>query len=277
MVSHKCAGSALLATLVLSLVAPRARAYSTSNLITHHEHKVHRDESKFPSVYDPDAARVPCSTVNCPRVEEEHVVHGFGTILRRYPFEQWVFTGQDSWKFKHLQCMDFKEAFMRIMDYQRHNSYMQRKIPITTPLVVELKALVARMDAQYSTNTSDALVPVTIKEGLKLYSYLDPSLQDDPYAEPTEQKLHLVSWSPNMGNDWLAVYQWSEPLDEGKSADNDVAVHFTVFRDRLLQALRKAKAPPQKLDRFFLAIYGSPVDRLYELWVPVEGNTLRYL
>eukprot|EP00193_Tetraselmis_chui_P010958 CAMPEP_0177789382 /NCGR_PEP_ID=MMETSP0491_2-20121128/22717_1 /TAXON_ID=63592 /ORGANISM="Tetraselmis chuii, Strain PLY429" /LENGTH=166 /DNA_ID=CAMNT_0019311237 /DNA_START=353 /DNA_END=853 /DNA_ORIENTATION=+ len=166
---------------------------------------------------------------------------------------------------------------MRIMDYQRHNSYMQRKIPITTPLVVELKALVARMDAQYSTNTSDALVPVTIKEGLKLYSYLDPSLQDDPYAEPTEQKLHLVSWSPNMGNDWLAVYQWSEPLDEGKSADNDVAVHFTVFRDRLLQALRKAKAPPQKLDRFFLAIYGSPVDRLYELWVPVEGNTLRYL
>lgn len=86
-----------------------------------------------------------------------------------------------------------------------------------------------------------------------------------------------MSWSPSAGADWVAVYQWTEPLEEGRSADNDVAVHFTVFRDRLKKALAAAGAPRQPLNKFFVAVFGSPVDRVYELWVPIQGDELRHL
>mmetsp|Transcript_34081 Transcript_34081/g.88429 ORF Transcript_34081/g.88429 Transcript_34081/m.88429 type:complete len:276 (+) Transcript_34081:191-1018(+) len=272
---RQLAPALLAGCLALTLYFAGTCAYSTTSLISHHTKPVSREG--FPAVYDPTATDVPCSTVNCPHVEEEAPIRGYGSILRRFPSERWVSTGSDTWTWKHLAAMDFKEGFLRILDYRGHNSFMQRPLPITTPFLIGLTADVMLMDENEARHPDAALIPVKMKSGFTLYSYVDPSVADDPYAEPTDLKLKWMSWSPSAGADWVAVYQWTEPLEEGRSADNDVAVHFTVFRNRLKKALAAAGAPRQPLDKFFVAVFGSPVDRVYELWVPIQGDELRHL
>lgn len=100
----------LLAGLVLAVAAYPTGAYSTNDLISHHVRRVKRDG--LPAVYDPKATDGPCSMVSCPKVGAEYPVARYGTVLRTFPYEYWVFTSSDTWQWKHMQAMDFKEAFM---------------------------------------------------------------------------------------------------------------------------------------------------------------------
>lgn len=43
----------------------------------------------------------------------------------------------------------------------------------------------------------------------------------------------------------------------------------TPFRERLQIALAQVGAPKQALQTFYYAMYGSPVDRVEEMWIPV--------
>lgn len=107
---RQLAPALLAGCLALTLSFAGTCAYSTTSLISHHTKPVSREG--FPAVYDPTATDVPCSTVNCPHVEEEAPIRGYGSILRRFPSERWVSTGSDTWTWKHLAAMDFKEGFL---------------------------------------------------------------------------------------------------------------------------------------------------------------------
>lgn len=69
-----------------------------------------------------------------------------------------------------------------MLDYRRHNTFMQRPLPITTPIVLELHARVEDEPAERDPDAS--LIPLTIKPGFKLYSYVDPSVAVGRPASP---------------------------------------------------------------------------------------------
>lgn len=53
---------------------------------------------------------------------------------------------------------------------------MQRPLPITTPFLIGLTADVMLMDENEARHPDAALIPVKMKSGFTLYSYVDPSV-----------------------------------------------------------------------------------------------------
>jgi len=214
--------------------------------------------------FDPTALDIPCATAECPPLENEVHLQKLNMGLRKYAPSQWACVEQGNWKFKHTTSLDFKEAFLKIIEYQSGHNYMERHLPVTTPLLVELGV---KQPEQGDNNLLD------FKLGFKLCFRLHSSLQGDPYAAPTEQRMTLQPWTPTIDDEWVAVHQWTN-TDEDDTSDAALKVKLRSFNQKLQEAMKRVGAPEQKLGRVYLALFGSPVDRVNELWVPVKGDPL---
>uniref|UniRef100_A0A061RKS0 Uncharacterized protein n=1 Tax=Tetraselmis sp. GSL018 TaxID=582737 RepID=A0A061RKS0_9CHLO len=229
--------------------------------------------------FDPTALDIPCATAECPPLENEVHLQKLNMGLRKYAPSQWACVEQGNWKFKHTTSLDFKEAFLKIIEYQSGHNYMERHLPVTTPLLVELGV---KQPEQGDNNLLD------FKLGFKLCFRLHSSLQGDPYAAPTEQRMTLQPWTPTIDDEWVAVHQWTN-TDEDDTSDaalKDGAArlppdekwvirrHTTSFVRSLEAAFRKAGSDTSRVEKLYFAYFGGPTDGIYELWAPVDRNVM---
>ena len=86
---------------------------TTAAVVQSHRHKLH-DSTKnhLLTGYNPSRLVGPCSKVECPPLEKEVQLTTLGAALRKYKPAKWLTVEDDNWKFKHVNCIDFKEAFM---------------------------------------------------------------------------------------------------------------------------------------------------------------------
>jgi len=253
--------------LVAFLAAATATAAVADPMVHTHRHRLHDSaKSNLLMGYDPRRLIGPCSKVECPDLFKEVHLTTIGAALRKYKPAKWLTIGDDGWKFKHVNCIDFREAFMKIIGYQRGNNYSERPIPITTPIVVELF-----VDSKHYELDRDQRI--SFRTGFKVYWRLDSSVATDPYAEPTEKDLNIVGWSPTDEDEWVAVHQWTqENLDDS----GEMKVQYQYFGRNLEAALARSGVP-QLGRKVYLAVWGGPMDRFYELWVPLRGHQVAAL
>mmetsp|Transcript_18477 Transcript_18477/g.51752 ORF Transcript_18477/g.51752 Transcript_18477/m.51752 type:complete len:280 (+) Transcript_18477:313-1152(+) len=260
--------------LVAFLAAATATAAVADPMVHTHRHRLHDSaKSNLLMGYDPRRLIGPCSKVECPDLFKEVHLTTIGAALRKYKPAKWLTIGDDGWKFKHVNCIDFREAFMKIIGYQRGNNYSERPIPITTPIVVELF-----VDSKHYELDRDQRI--SFRTGFKVYWRLDSSVATDPYAEPTEKDLNIVGWSPTDEDEWVAVHQWTqENLDDsGEMKDLDekdvILQHATAFLQQLGDAFERVAEVKPVTRRLYYAAWGGPMDRVHEIWVPVSGDAL---
>lgn len=103
------------------------------------------------------------------------------------------------------------------------------------------------------------------------------AVQEDPYIAPTdiqESRVHFEPWSvtPSKG-DWVIVFQWrTEELHPFEPM-----IRYSRYMDRLQGAVRDAGRPPLDESVMYYAMYGSPLDRVNEIWVPVRQEVVKAL
>lgn len=81
--------------------------------------------------------------------------------------------------------------------------------------------------------------------------------------------MHVSTWSPNDPEEWLAVHQWTP---ENHMIEAEIAkVQYSYFRDKLNKALESL--PRREVGyRVFLAMWGDPLNRVWELWIPLSAD-----
>ena len=79
--------------------------------------------------------------------------------------------------------------------------------------------------------------------------------------------MSVAPWTPTRTG-WVAVYQYKMKFEDGPEPKE----HYEKLRKRIRSKLERAgavdKDPPY--EKFFFVIWGSPANRLYEIWLPVS-------
>lgn len=217
--------------------------------------------------YNPLSPPEPCHTVECPPVLEEHPLASLGGTLRRYAPSRWV-SHMATGKWKGTESDIYKSTFLKMVNYVQHDNFMEHKLPITTPIVVQISVDLVERPGSYPPSMSVG----NMRGFWEMFIYLHSSVQDDPYAEPTELSMNLREWNPSGDDEYLAVFRWRSEDGNG----SDAKQMFVTLRSRLEAALSQVSpgAVPQSMQKFYYAIYGSPVDRVEEIWIPVKGRAL---
>ena len=79
--------------------------------------------------------------------------------------------------------------------------------------------------------------------------------------------LNIVGWTPTDEDEWVAVHQWTQEDTDDSAA---LKVQYNYFKQNLVAALAE-HGSAYLGSKAYLAIWGGPIDRFYELWIPVSG------
>mmetsp|Transcript_15903 Transcript_15903/g.44427 ORF Transcript_15903/g.44427 Transcript_15903/m.44427 type:complete len:276 (+) Transcript_15903:287-1114(+) len=215
----------------------------------------------------------PCSKVECPEIEDQVMLTKLGSVARRYPVAEWVTSENDVMKFSDSNSDQFRDSFLKIIKFRKEANYLEEPIPITTPLVVSLK-LNTRQQARGQLSFARAK---GFKYGYTLYYRLHSSAQGDPSREPTDQQILISPWSPTVRpTDWVAVLQWQSDVAEDLHPDNTL-FRYIDFTGRINKVLQKHNRALSNAESMFYVMYGSPVDRVHEIWVPLSQSEVDLL
>lgn len=84
---------------------------------------------------------------------------------------------------------------------------MQRPLPITTPFLIGLTADVMLMDENEARHPDAALIPVKMKSGFTLYSYVDPSVAVNPPSPPPTCLLSVLPSIPTYPTTCVGLFE----------------------------------------------------------------------
>jgi len=247
--------------LAVLAVAGRAEAGMTATLSRR------RHSAGGNDLFAPGDPLPPCAKVECPPVAIEIPVPQLGASLRKYDPLRWV-TLHSSARWKGNDGEGYKDSFLKLIKYLKQDNFMERQLPITTPIVVGLS-----VDLQTEPGESRIAPPrLTVgnfRSSWTMHSYLHSAVQDDPYAEPTDKNFDFGEWTPSEEGFVAVFHLRSDGEPDQLNNRSDIKTPFRTFRERLQIALAQVGAPKQALQTFYYAMYGSPVDRVEEMWIPV--------
>jgi len=104
-----------------------------------------------------------------------------------------------------------------------------------------------------------------------------PPRQDDPYIAPTNTKLSVQTWSPcDSGSEWILVSTFNFNPDYPNPETPRLT--FVDITRKVASALEKKGATKKfRAEWAYFVSYGSPIDRKYELWIPVSDEVISLL
>jgi len=231
------------------------------------KHSFHSKERMAPTY-----VKSPCDFYECPEILEEVVLAPVPAVARKVAPRRYVVAQQDG-QFQYDDKGPYMDAMMKLISYHDGENFMERKIPITAPIITRIKP----RDPASATTTSTLAAMASFERKFEIGMMLPRSIEDDPYIAPTNTKLSVQTWSPcDSGSEWILVSTFNFNPDYPNPETPRLT--FVDITRKVASALEKKGATKKfRAEWAYFVSYGSPIDRKYELWIPVSDEVISLL